>query len=54
MTFACPNYDLGTDRCQRVQSNCIPGRPGCVLEGRVNLSEELEKRIRELDAKKQR
>lgn len=49
MTFACKNYDLATDRCQRLKGACIPGRRGCVLEGRVKVSEELEARIRALD-----
>ena len=32
-----------------LKGECIPGRRGCVLEGRVALSEELEARIRALD-----
>ena len=49
MTFSCQNYDYNTDQCQKLKSDCIPGRPGCVLEGRVALSEELESRIRQLE-----
>lgn len=45
MTFACTNYDYNTDKCQKLKTDCIPGRPGCVLEGKVKLSEELQKRI---------
>ncbi|MEW6501626.1 MAG: hypothetical protein ACOY8P_06760 [Thermodesulfobacteriota bacterium] len=45
MTFACTNYDYNTDTCQKLRTDCIPGRPGCVLEGKVKLSEELQKRI---------
>ena len=45
MTFACTNYDYNTDKCQKLKTECIPGRPGCVLEGKVKLSEELQKRI---------
>jgi len=48
MTFACKNYDYNTDQCQKLKSACIPGRPGCVLEGRVALSEELAARIKKL------
>jgi len=45
MTFACTNYDYNTDKCQKLKTECIPGRPGCVLDGKVKLSEELQKRI---------
>ena len=49
MTFACKNYDLATDGCQRLKAACIPGRRGCVLEGRVKVSEELAARIKALE-----
>lgn len=55
MSFSCQNYEFDTDKCRKLKSDCIPGRPGCVLEGRVALSEELERRIQELaDAAAQR
>ena len=49
MTFHCKNYDINNDRCRRLKGECVPGRRGCVLEGRVALSEELEEKIRNLD-----
>ena len=52
MTFHCKNYDINNDACRRLKGECIPGRRGCVLEGRVALSEELEERIRALDTGK--
>lgn len=54
MTFHCRNYDLNQDRCRKLNDACIPGRRGCVLEGRVKLSEELEARVAALEAKKRR
>jgi tryptophanyl-tRNA synthetase len=48
MTFSCSNYEFGTDTCAKLKTDCIPGRPGCVLEGKVKLSEVLEKRLSEL------
>lgn len=48
MTFSCRNYDFNLNNCQKLKSDCIPGRPGCVLAGKVRLSEELEKRLAEL------
>jgi len=49
MTFSCRNYDYNSDQCQKLHSECIPGRRGCELEGKVALSEELQKRIAALE-----
>ncbi|OKY75335.1 MAG: hypothetical protein BM485_08680 [Desulfobulbaceae bacterium DB1] len=51
MTFSCKNYDYNTDKCLKLHAECVPGRRGCVLEGRVAVSEELRKRLDELDKK---
>ncbi len=51
MSFTCKNYIYESDTCRKLHSECIPGRPGCVLEGRVVVSEELEKKIRQLEEK---
>lgn len=53
MTFHCKHYDINADRCKRLKGECIPGRRGCVLEGRMALSEELEKKIAALDNKEE-
>ncbi len=52
MSFSCKNYDYNDDKCLMLKQDCIPGRPGCVLEGRVALSEALTARIKELEQKK--
>ena len=52
MTFHCKNYDINKDACKRLKGECVPGRRGCVLEGRVALSEELERKILELDGRR--
>ena len=51
MSFSCKNYDYNDDKCLMLKQECIPGRPGCVLEGRVALSEALVERIKELEQK---
>jgi len=51
MSFSCKNYDYNDDKCLMLKQECIPGRPGCVLEGRVALSEALIERIKELEQK---
>jgi hypothetical protein len=53
MSFSCKNYQYADDSCAKVKSDCIPGRPGCVLEGKVKLSEELEKRLQGLAEERQ-
>lgn len=45
MTFYCKNFDINADRCIKLNGECIPGRCGCVLEGKVKLSEELQKKV---------
>ncbi len=51
MTFHCKNYDINKDKCKKLKGECVPGRKGCVLEGRVAVSEELEEKIREVDSR---
>jgi hypothetical protein len=51
MTFSCKYLDLNTEQCNRLKTDCIMGRRGCVLEGRVTLSEEIEKKLMELEGK---
>ncbi len=46
MTFSCPNYDLRTETCQRLNTICVAGRPGCVLEGKVDFGEDIAFRIK--------
>ncbi|CAK8715436.1 hypothetical protein GCAAIG_04835 [Candidatus Electronema halotolerans] len=46
MTFHCKNYDIAANRCKRLSGECVPARKGCVLEGRMVVSEELAERIR--------
>lgn len=50
MTFYCKNLDINTDQCNKLHGECIMGRPGCVLEGRVAVSEALQEKIDQLEA----
>lgn len=50
MTFYCKNLDINTDQCNKLHGDCIMGRPGCVLEGRVAVSEALQEKIDQLEA----
>lgn len=49
MTFHCKNYDIENDKCKKLKGECVPARRGCVLEGRMAVSEELEKKIRKIN-----
>jgi hypothetical protein len=31
MTFSCPHFDINRDHCLRLNTDCVPGRRGCVL-----------------------
>lgn len=53
MTFSCKNFDFNTEDCMKLNSVCIPGRPGCVLEGKVKFSEDIEKKLKDLEAEKE-
>jgi hypothetical protein len=47
MTFYCKNFDCNLNSCAMLRAECIPGRPGCVLAGKVKFSETIEERLRE-------
>jgi len=52
MTFSCKNFDFNAENCMKLNTDCIPGRPGCVLEGKVKFSEDIEKKLKDLEAEK--
>jgi hypothetical protein len=49
MTFACKNHEFETDKCRKLKCDCIMGRKGCVLEGKVNLTEDVKKKLQEIE-----
>jgi hypothetical protein len=53
MTFSCKNFDFNTEDCLKLKTNCIMGRPGCLLEGKVAFSEEIQKKLKNLEEKSQ-
>jgi hypothetical protein len=46
MSFFCPHFDHATDACAKLRCECIPGRPGCVLRGKVTFLVPPEERVR--------
>jgi hypothetical protein len=51
MTFSCKNFDFNTEECLKLKTDCIMGRPGCLLEGKVAFSEELLDKLKTLEEK---
>jgi len=46
MSFSCPHFDINRDYCLRLKTDCVPGRPGCVLTG-CTFAVPIEQRLRE-------
>ena len=46
-TFTCAHHDVPADWCQLLKTDCVPGRPGCVLRGKSVFLVPAEERIRE-------
>ena len=53
MTFSCKNFDFNTEDCLKLKTDCIMGRPGCLLEGKVAFSEEILNKLKALEEKTQ-
>lgn len=53
MTFTCPHFELNRDYCLRVKTDCVPGRPGCVLSGST-FAVPIEQRLREREEENRR
>lgn len=39
-SFSCPKYDFQADACMRLSKPCVPGQPGCVLHGKVEIAQD--------------
>jgi hypothetical protein len=51
-SFSCPKYDFQADCCMRLAKPCVPGQPGCVLHGKVEVLQEPVKPRRTRQAKR--
>lgn len=45
-SFSCPYLDSEKDNCIRLKEDCVPGRKGCVLIGKVEFAVSAEERIK--------
>jgi hypothetical protein len=46
VSFSCPHFDINRDHCLRLNTDCVPGRRGCVLDGST-FAVPVEQRLRE-------
>lgn len=46
-SFSCQYIDKNESFCIKLKTDCIPGRPGCVLRGRFNFAVPANKRVEE-------
>jgi hypothetical protein len=52
-SFSCPHCDMALEFCLRLRTDCVPGRPGCVLANCV-FAVPAEERIRAKEEAKRR
>ena len=51
-SFSCPQLDQVNNNCFRLKKECIPGRPGCILQNKAVFVVSADKRINERNAEK--
>jgi hypothetical protein len=52
MSFSCPHFCPDDEHCLRLKTDCVPGRPGCVLGNKAVFAVPVEERIRLREAEK--
>ncbi len=52
MSFSCPHFCPDEEHCLRLKTDCVPGRRGCVLEGRAVFAVPADVRVREKEEEK--
>ncbi len=46
MSFSCPHFCPDEEHCLRLKTDCVPGRPGCVVPSKTVFATPVEERIR--------
>jgi hypothetical protein len=46
-SFSCSHFEMESDYCLRLHTDCVPGRPGCVLSKNSVFAVPVEERIHE-------
>ena len=47
MSFFCPYFDQESNGCMKLKLECVPGRRGCVLRGKVQFLTDPDERVAE-------
>ena len=53
-SFSCPHFDMERENCMRLQTDCVPGRPGWVLSKNSVFAVPIDERIRAKEEAKRR
>lgn len=53
-SFSCPHFEMQEESCVRLRTDCVPGRPGCVLSKNSVFAVPVEERIRAKEEAKRR
>jgi hypothetical protein len=51
-SFTCPYLDIENNHCLRLDTECVPGRKGCILRGQVEFAVPAEERVRAREEEK--
>jgi len=54
MSFSCPHFTPAEDACLRLKTDCVPGRPGCVLPADTGFAMPAAERVRLREEQKRR
>jgi hypothetical protein len=54
VSFSCPHFEFERDFCLRLNTDCVPGRPGCVIGTNAVFAVPVEERIRLREAENRR
>lgn len=54
MSFSCPHFRPNDEHCLRLNTDCVPGRRGCVIGKETVFAVPAEVRVREKEEEKRR
>lgn len=54
MSFFCGHFDQQTDQCLKLKLECVPGRRGCVLRGKVKFLVDPDERVAQREPRRPR
>ncbi len=54
MSFSCPHFRPDDEHCLRLNTDCVPGRRGCVISNSTVFAVPAEIRVREKEEEKRR